>query len=101
MHVALRMRVALLSGIVLTPLACGGGARGRASPPARPPPEVVKPMVVSPSPYYLIYSPPVNLAKPPDTTAHGRKPGSSRRDGGWHRNPKPGKALRGSPRGRR
>src|SRR5438552_19197029 len=101
MHVALLMRVALLSGIVLTPLACGGGARGRAWPPAGPPPEVVKPMVVPPSPYYLIYSPPLNLAKPPDTTAPARKPGSERRDGGRHRNPKPEKALRGSPRRRR
>jgi len=74
MHVALRMRVALLSSLVLTILACGGGARRQAWPPAGPPPEVVKPMLVPASPYYLIYSPPVNLAKPPDTTAHGRKP---------------------------
>ncbi|HMH83281.1 MAG TPA: hypothetical protein VK531_10450 [Gemmatimonadales bacterium] len=74
MLVALRMRVALLSGIVLTPVACGGGARGGATP-AGPPPEVLKQLRVPESPYYLIYSPPVNLAKPPDTTAHGRKPG--------------------------
>jgi len=74
MLVALRMRVALLSGIVLTPVACGGGARGSATP-AGPPPEVLKQLRVPESPYYLIYSPPVNLAKPPDTTAHGRKPG--------------------------
>ena len=76
MHVALRMRVAFLSGMVLTAVGCGGGARGRAWPPAGPPPEVVKPLQVPESPYYLIYSPPVNLAKPSDTTAHGRKPGS-------------------------
>jgi len=50
MQVALRIRVAFLSG--------------------------VKPLQVPDSPYYLIYSPPVNLAKAPDTTAHGRKPGS-------------------------
>jgi len=36
----------------------------------------VKPMLVPPSPYYLIYSPPVDLAKPPDTTTHARKPRS-------------------------
>src|SRR5216117_3426508 len=76
MHVALRMRVAILSGTVLTAVGRGGGARGRAWPPSGPPPEVVKPLHVPESPYYLIYSPPVNLAKPPDTTAHGRKPGS-------------------------
>ena len=69
------MRGAILIGIVLTAVGCGG-ARGRAWPPAGPPPEVVKPMLVPDSPYYLIYSPPVNLAKPPDTTAHRRKPGS-------------------------
>jgi len=41
-----------------------------------PPPEVVKPLLVPDSPYYIIYSPPVSLAKPPDTTAHVRKPRS-------------------------
>jgi len=76
MQVALLTRIAFFAGIVLTPVACGGGARQKAWPPAGPPPEVVKPMLVPPSPYYIIYSPPVNLAKPPDSTAHGRKPGS-------------------------
>jgi hypothetical protein len=76
MHVALLMRIALFSAIVLTPVACGGATRQKAWPPEGPPPEVVKPLQVPESPYYLIYSPPVNLAKPPDTTAHGRKPGS-------------------------
>jgi hypothetical protein len=33
-------------------------------------------MKVPPSPYYIIYSPPANLAKPPDTTAQARKPRS-------------------------
>ena len=28
------------------------------------------------TPNRIIYSPPVNLAKPPDTTAHGRQPRS-------------------------
>ena len=76
MHVALPTQGALLSGILLTLSACGGGAHRQAWPPSGPPPEVVKPMLVPPSPYYIIYSPPVNLAKPPDTTAHGRKPRS-------------------------
>ena len=74
MHVVSPTRV-VVSGIVIAVGACGGGAR-RPWPPLGPPPEVVKPMLVPPSPYYIIYSPPVNLAKPPDTTAHGRKPGS-------------------------
>jgi len=76
MQVALLTRIALFAGLVLTPAACGGGARQKARPPEGPPPEVVKPLQVPESPYYLIYSPPVNLAKPPDSTAHGRKPGS-------------------------
>jgi hypothetical protein len=79
MHVTLRMRVALLSGILLTPSACGSSARRQAWPPAGPPPDVVKPLQVPESPYYLIYSPPVNLAKPPDTTAHRPKPSKASR----------------------
>ena len=76
MHVGARMQVAVLSGALLTLLACGGkAARGRAGYTGAPP-EVLKPLQVPESPYYLIYSPPVNLAKPPDTTAHGRKPRS-------------------------
>ena len=78
MDLCARVRVAVvLSGTFLTLVACGGGtARGRAAATAGPVPEVVRQMQVPPSPYYLIYSPPVNLAKPPDTTAHGRKPRS-------------------------
>src|SRR5205807_2199479 len=38
-------------------------------------PAVVKDLQVPENPYRIIYNPPVNLAKPPDTTAHGRKPG--------------------------
>jgi hypothetical protein len=76
MHVALRMRVAIVSGMVLTAVGCGGGARGRAWPPAGPPPAVVKDLQVPDNPYRIIYSPPVDLAKAPDTTAHGRKPRS-------------------------
>jgi hypothetical protein len=71
MHVPTPVRFAALS-ICLTLAACGSSRRAAA--PAGPPPEVVKPLQVPPSPYYIIYSPPVNLAKPPDTTAHARKP---------------------------
>jgi len=56
--------------------ACGGGTRGRAWPPASPPPAVVKDLQVPENPYRIIYNPPVDLAKAPDTTAHGRKPRS-------------------------
>jgi hypothetical protein len=76
MHAAAPTRVVVLSGIVIALAACGGGARGRAWPPAGPPPAVVKDLQAPENPYRIIYSPPVNLAKPPDTTAHGHKPGS-------------------------
>jgi len=76
MHVALRMRVTILSSTVLTAVGCGGGARARARPPSGPPPAVVKDLQVPENPYRIIYSPPVDLAKAPDTTAHGRKPRS-------------------------
>ncbi len=76
MHVGARMQLAVLNSALLTLLACGGtAARGRAGYTGAPP-EVLKPLQVPESPYYIIYSPPVNLAKPPDTTAHGRKPRS-------------------------
>jgi hypothetical protein len=74
MHVP-QIRVAILTGSLITIVACGGAARRQATP-AGPPPEVLKALEVPPSPYYLIYSPPVSLAKPPDTTAHARKPRS-------------------------
>jgi hypothetical protein len=57
----------VLSGAVLVLGACGGGgaARGpRAA--AGPLPEVVKEMQIPDSPYYIIYHPPVNLAKAPE-----------------------------------
>src|SRR5207244_13168418 len=76
MHVARHRRVAFLSGMVLRAVGCGGGTRGRAWPPAGPPPAVVKDLQVPENPYRIIYSPPVDLAKAPDTTAHGRKPRS-------------------------
>jgi len=76
MHAAAPTRVVALSGIVIALAACGGGARGRAWPPAGPPPAVVKDLQAPENAYRIIYSPPVNLAKPPDTTAHGHKPRS-------------------------
>jgi hypothetical protein len=68
------VRVAALGSLLCMAVACGGGTRGRAVAPAGPLPEVVKPLQVPASPYYLIYTAPVSLAKPPDTTAHTRKP---------------------------
>src|SRR5207247_10022072 len=76
MLVAGYMRVAFLCGMPLTAGVCGGGTRGRAWPPAGPPPALVKDLQVPENPYRIIYSPPVDLAKAPDTTAHGRKPRS-------------------------
>ena len=76
MHVAASTRVVVFGSIVMTLAACGGGARRPAWPPAGPPPAVVKDLQVPENPYRIIYNPPVNLAKPPDTTAHKRTPGS-------------------------
>jgi len=61
---------------VLLVTACGGGAAGRAGGAAAPSPELLRPLQVPETPNRIIYSPPVNLAKPPDTTAHGRQPRS-------------------------
>ncbi|HEV2748987.1 MAG TPA: hypothetical protein VGV12_00530 [Gemmatimonadales bacterium] len=73
MHGDARVRIAaVLGGTCLMLAACGTGQRRQAAV-ATPPPDVVKPLEVPPSPYYIIYSPPVSLAKPPDTTAHARK----------------------------
>jgi len=76
MHVAAPTRVVALSGIVVALAACGGGARRQAAAPPGPPPAVVKDLQVPENPYRIIYTPAVSLAKPPDTTAHGRKRGS-------------------------
>src|SRR2546430_14598471 len=77
MNVAAPTRVVVLSGIVIALAGCGGGARRQASP-ADPPPAVVKDLQVPDNPYRIIYNPPGNLAKPPDTTAHRRQPGRER-----------------------
>src|SRR5437899_11595070 len=98
----------LLAGIVLTALACGGTARGRWSPAAGPPPAVVQPLLVPDSPYRIIYSPPVNLAKqparppppPPPPPRPPPPPGSPRRSPrGGGPPPGPRKGLRGPPPG--
>jgi hypothetical protein len=75
MYVAAPTRVVVLSGIAIALAGCSG-ARRQAWPPAGPPPAVVKALQVPENPYRIIYNPPVNLAKPPDTTAHARKPRS-------------------------
>ncbi len=71
-------RPAVLGATFLIVTACGGGgaARARAARTAVPPPAVVQQLQVPENPYRIIYTPPVNLAKPPDTTAHGQKPRS-------------------------
>ncbi len=63
-------------GAVLLVTACGGAASRRAGATMAPTAELLRPLQVPETPARLIYSPPVNLAKPPDTTAHGRKPRS-------------------------
>jgi hypothetical protein len=65
MQVRGRLRaVAFWAGIFVLPLACGsGGAVGGPRAEAGPVPDVVKEMLVPESPYYIIYHPPVDLAK--------------------------------------
>src|SRR5207245_3354853 len=96
----------LLAGIVLTALACGGTARGRWSPAAGPPPAVVQPLLVPDSPYRIIYSPPVNLAKqpappppppPPPPRPPAPPPGPPPPPGGGRRHPGPPHGAPGTP----
>ncbi len=63
-------------GAVLLVTACGGAASRRAGATTAPTAELLRPLQVPETPARIIYSPPVTLAKPPDTTAHGRKPRS-------------------------
>jgi len=72
----MRRLAVVLCTSVLALTACGGGARGRAPAAAGPVPDVVRQLQVPETPDRIIYTPPVSLAKPPDTTAHGRKPRS-------------------------
>jgi hypothetical protein len=74
MYLAASSRVVVLSGIAIALAGCSGGARRQAA--AGPPPAVVKGLQVPENPYRIIYNPPANLAKPPDTTAHKPKPRS-------------------------
>lgn len=55
------MRVAMIVGLVVVAGCRRTGEYAEA--PSGPPPEVVKALQVPPSPYYIIYSPPVDLAK--------------------------------------
>ncbi len=64
-----------LSVAFLLLVACGGGGGSRQAAAAPPPPELLKALQVPENAYRIIYTPPVNLAKPPDSTAHARKPG--------------------------
>jgi hypothetical protein len=70
MHVRAGVGVAaVLVGTLLPIVACGGGsAAGRPRAAAGPPPEVVRELQIPETPYHLIYTPPVSLAKRPDTT---------------------------------
>ena len=56
---------------------CGGGTTGRGqAATGSTPPEVVRQLEAPETPDRVIYSPPVSLAKPTDTTSHRRKPGT-------------------------
>jgi hypothetical protein len=69
------MNVRLSSALLLL-VACSSGGAGRPATAAAPPPEVLQALQVAENPYRIIYTPPVNLAKPADTTSHARKPRS-------------------------
>jgi hypothetical protein len=56
------MRGIIIMGGLLALTGCGRAAEYKETS-NEPPPEVVKAMQVPPSPYYIIYSPPVDLAK--------------------------------------
>jgi len=69
-----------LTGICLTLAACGGATRQpTAAAIARS--DVVRQLQVPETPDRIIYTAPVNLAKPPDTTAQKQKPQKARRGG--------------------
>jgi hypothetical protein len=55
------MRASLIAVLVVL-AACGGRAEDQEESNA-PPPDVVKALQIPPSPYYIIYSPPVDLTK--------------------------------------
>lgn len=76
MHISARARVAAVgAGTFVLFVACSGGGAGRGPRAAAGPvPDVVKEMQMPESPYYIIYHPPVDLAKRPDTTSPARQP---------------------------
>jgi hypothetical protein len=55
------MRVSVIAAVMVLAACRGGPGDDEAS--NGPPPEVVKALQIPPSPYYIIYSPPVDLAK--------------------------------------
>ena len=57
------MRVIIMGGLLVLAGCSRGGGGEYAEAPSAPPPEVVKALEIPPSPYYIIYSPPVDLAK--------------------------------------
>lgn len=59
-----RRRLATMMAIATMAAGCGGGAPEQ---PATISPEVLEALQVPDSPYWLIYSPPVDLAKRPAT----------------------------------
>ena len=73
MPVPVRVLVAAFCGAFLALAACRGGGARAWSAQAGLPTEVVRQLEVPENPYRIIYNPPLSLAKPPDTTAHGRK----------------------------
>jgi hypothetical protein len=75
MHVSTRLRATLaLTMSVAALLACGGGAaRSSSAAQASAPSDAVAKLHIVETPDRIIYTAPVSLAKPPDTTAHARK----------------------------
>lgn len=65
MRTGARLAAAMLASGVLLTTGCGGEPRASAD---APPPEVVQAMTVPESPYYIIYHPPVDLAKRPESS---------------------------------
>ena len=57
------MRAIVIGGLLVLAGCSRGGGGEYAKAASGPPPEVVKALEFPPSPYYIIYSPPVDLAK--------------------------------------
>jgi hypothetical protein len=65
MRIRERAAAAFLAANALLGLSACGASGGPAAYPAGPPSAAVAEMKVPDSPYYIIYHPPVSLAKPP------------------------------------